>query len=311
MTAPDKEKTKKSCFVIAPIGAAGSDTRKRSDKVLRHIFRSALEENYTVTRADEIDEAGMITSQILRAVQDSHLVVADLTETNPNVLYELAVRHAIEKPVIHVIEPRLSKIPFDIAGFRTIEFDITDPDSIEIAVDKLRKFAAQAEAGKWGENPIKLANIMRPSKDDSPEMLLLKQAVEGISMISERLENLESSGRTGFYGDRQVVPGDIAQWWAARNRAWHQTLDPEILRRTMESVYKSVGVKNAQEFDRALQHVADFAIPQALRTAKKDVTENASKSAEVPKPDVRPAPADPPHAQKSQSAMPRPKPDSK
>jgi hypothetical protein len=150
MTTPGPEKPKKSCFVIAPIGPTGSDTRKRSDKVLKHIFRRALEEKYEVTRADEIDEAGMITSQILRAVQDSDLVVADLTETNPNVFYELAVRHAIEKAIIHVIDPRLSKIPFDIAGFRTIEFDITDPDSIDLAVGKLRKQAEQAELGKWG-----------------------------------------------------------------------------------------------------------------------------------------------------------------
>jgi hypothetical protein len=139
MTTPGPEKPKKSCFVIAPIGPTGSDTRKRSDKVLKHIFRRALEEKYEVTRADEIDE-----------VQDSDLVVADLTETNPNVFYELAVRHAIEKAIIHVIDPRLSKIPFDIAGFRTIEFDITDPDSIDLAVGKLRKQAEQAELGKWG-----------------------------------------------------------------------------------------------------------------------------------------------------------------
>jgi hypothetical protein len=191
MTAPT-EKAKKSCFVIAPIGAGGSDTRKRSDKVLKHIFRSALEEKYTVTRADEIDEAGMITSQILRAVQDAHLVVADLTETNPNVLYELAVRHAIEKPTIHVIEPRLSKIPFDIAGFRTIEFDSTDLDSVAAAVEKLRKYAEQAEQGNFGETPIKLANIMRASKGDSPEMLLLKQTFEGISNVAARLVTLES-----------------------------------------------------------------------------------------------------------------------
>jgi hypothetical protein len=208
MTAAGTEKPKKSCFAIAPIGAKDSETRKRSDKVLKHIFRKALEDKYKVERGDEIDEPGMITSQVLRAVQGAHLVVADLTEHNPNVLYELAVRHAIEKPIIHVIEPRISKIPFDIGGFRTIEFDLTDPDSIEAAVDKLRKFAEQAEAGNWGETPIKLANIMRASKDDSPEMLLLKQAVEGISTVAAKLENLEAPVPTAFsgWGNPRLMP---------------------------------------------------------------------------------------------------------
>jgi hypothetical protein len=202
---------KQSCFVIAPIGSNDSDIRKRSNQVLKHLFKKALDEKYEVIRGDEIDAPGMITSQVLRAVQESHLVVADLTEHNPNVLYELAVRHAIEKPIIHVIETRLSKIPFDIAGFRTIDFNLTDPDSIELAVERLKKYAEQAESGNWGETPIKLANIMRASKEDSSEMLLLKQAVEGISNVSARLANLEAPWPTGgVLGSRIVNLGSLA-----------------------------------------------------------------------------------------------------
>lgn len=181
---------KLACFVIAPIGGKDTDIRKRSDKVLKHLFRKALAEKYEVTRGDEIDEPGMITSQVLRAVQTCDLVVADLTGHNPNVLYELAVRHAVEKAVIHLIEPKVSKIPFDIAGFRTIEFDLTDLDSIESAIEQLRKQADQAMTGKWGETPVKLANIMRRSNEDSPEMLLLKQAVQGIADVSAKFASI-------------------------------------------------------------------------------------------------------------------------
>jgi hypothetical protein len=187
---PVESAQKLTSFVIAPIGAKDSEIRKRSDKVLKHIFRKALAEKFEVTRGDEIDEPGMITSQVLRAVQECDLVVADLTGHNPNVLYELAVRHAVEKPVIHVIESKLWKIPFDIAGFRTIEFDLTDPDSIESAVEQLRKQADQAISGRWGETPVRLANIMRRSTEDSPEMLLLKQAVQGIADVSARLADI-------------------------------------------------------------------------------------------------------------------------
>ncbi len=108
-------------------------------------------------------------------------------------LYELAVRHAIEKPIIHAIEPKLSKIPFDIAGFRTIEFDLTDPDSIESAVEQLKKQAEQAQKGKWGETPVKLANIMRRTNEDSSETLLLKEAVQGISRLHSDVSDLAST----------------------------------------------------------------------------------------------------------------------
>lgn len=195
------KKQKPMCFVIAPIGPEDSEIRKRSDRVLKHIFKKALSNKYDVRRGDEIDEPGMITSQVLRAVQECPFVVADLTTHNPNVLYELAVRHAIEKPIIHVIEPKLSKIPFDIAGFRTIEFDLTDPDSIESAVDQLKKQAEQAEKGKWGETPVKLANIMRRSTEDSKDTVLLKQAVEGIAALRGNVAQL-SEGLKG----RGVIP---------------------------------------------------------------------------------------------------------
>jgi hypothetical protein len=199
---------KSTCFVIAPIGGKDTEIRKRSDQVLKHLFRKALGERFDVTRGDEIDEPGRITSQVLRAVQDSDLVVADLTGHNPNVFYELAVRHAVEKPVIHVIEPRVSQIPFDVADLRAIDFDLTDLDSIDSAIEKLRKQAEQALSGKWGETPIKLANIMRPTKEDSLEMRLLKQAVQGIAEISAKLSSNVDYGITRY----QVLPAIGAAW---------------------------------------------------------------------------------------------------
>jgi hypothetical protein len=86
--------------------------------VLKHIFRKALAEKYDVIRGDEIDEPGndhlASTARCARVTA----LVADLTGHNPNVLHELAVRHAIEKPIIHAIEPKPSNIAFDISGFR-------------------------------------------------------------------------------------------------------------------------------------------------------------------------------------------------
>jgi len=87
---------KKSCFVIAPIGQEESETRNRSDLVLKHIIKPAAEEcGYKAVRADEISEPGIITTQVIQRLIDDDLVIADLTERNPNVFYELAIRHAI------------------------------------------------------------------------------------------------------------------------------------------------------------------------------------------------------------------------
>src|SRR5215217_1908457 len=113
----------KSCFVIAPIGERDSEIRKRSDKVLRQIIRPAVKEcGYEAVRADEIEKPGLISRQVVRRIMDDDLVVADLTGHNPNVFYELAVRHAVGKPLVQLID-RDEKVPFDVSTMRTIEIN--------------------------------------------------------------------------------------------------------------------------------------------------------------------------------------------
>jgi hypothetical protein len=66
------------------------------------------------------------------------LVIADLTGSNPNVFYELAIRHAIRKPLVQIIQ-KDEKIPFDVAGMRTIPVDHRDLDSLQEAKTEIEK----------------------------------------------------------------------------------------------------------------------------------------------------------------------------
>ncbi len=114
------------CFFIAPIGSDGSPERNRSDGVLEFIVgRAATELGLTAVRADQIAEPGQITLQVIDHVLGARAAVADLTGLNPNVFYELAVRHTARLPVALIVE-KGSPLPFDIAPMRTIFFDYTD-----------------------------------------------------------------------------------------------------------------------------------------------------------------------------------------
>ena len=122
---------KKSCFVSAPIGPEGSEIRERSNIVRDYVIKPVAEEcGYEAIRADEIDEPGMITTQVIQHLLDDDLIVADLTGHNPNVFYELAVRHAVKKPIVQLIQAG-EDIPFDISIMRTVQLDITDPRSVD------------------------------------------------------------------------------------------------------------------------------------------------------------------------------------
>lgn len=193
--------TTKDCFVIAPIGEAESDTRKRSDQILNHVISPAAKEcGYKATRADQISEPGMITSQVIQRIVDDPLVIADLTERNPNVFYELAIRHAIRKPLVQIIK-KGEQIPFDVAGTRTIHVDHHDLDSVE---ESKKEIIAQVKALEADESvletPISVSlDLQLLRQSDNPEQRSLADVLSvitelrtSVTAMEKRLDDPES-----------------------------------------------------------------------------------------------------------------------
>jgi len=150
-----KEELKK-CFVISPIGDEGTKDRLRADKVLKYIIEPVSKEcGYETVRADQISEPGIITSQITERLLHNDLVIADLTDHNPNVFYELAIRHCVGTPVIHLLK-KGQRIPFDIHGFRTIHIpiDIENTKALENTKGELKKQVQSVEKRKRFVTPI-------------------------------------------------------------------------------------------------------------------------------------------------------------
>ncbi len=133
----------KTCFYITPIGAEGSEQRQHADLFMGSIVEPAVSElGLRVVRSDTINAAGMITSQIIEHLVKSKLVIADLSFHNPNVFYELSLRHSLGKPVIHLIRSS-DTIPFDIHSFRTIKID---DSSIYSFVPQIESYKAAVSA---------------------------------------------------------------------------------------------------------------------------------------------------------------------
>ncbi len=190
---------KKSCFVIAPIGSDGSDERKRSDTVLKYIIMPVTTElGYTTIRADQISEPGIITTQIIDRLTNDDLVIADLTDHNPNVFYELCVRHATHKPVVQMID-REQKIPFDIAAARTILLDTGDFGGADRAKNELIRQIKSLEQNSDSEmdNPLSTAIQLQalrvsnnPIDHSSAKIIdMLANLSAGISSLREDSQN--------------------------------------------------------------------------------------------------------------------------
>lgn len=96
-------KDKKVCFVITPIGDNNSDIRRHIDGIIEQAIEPALGEKYEIVAAHKKYEIGSINDRVIKSVLEADLVVANLTDTNPNVMYELAIRHSFGKPAIVLI----------------------------------------------------------------------------------------------------------------------------------------------------------------------------------------------------------------
>jgi hypothetical protein len=187
----------KTCFVIGPIGDPDTPTRHEADWVLESLIKAALPD-FTVIRADAFAKVSVITTQVILKIKNADVIVADLTDHNPNVFYELAVAHAFEKPVIPLIRDG-QRIPFDTAPMGTIFYSRKTHREWEQAKDELRKAAAEAMLpGHKVSNPITIAlghETLQLSGDTQAQITAnVATRLEQMSMDLEMLKGIAVPG---------------------------------------------------------------------------------------------------------------------
>ena len=130
---------KKTCFIVSAIGDEGTDIRKRADLLFKHILNPICEKcEFTAVRVDQINKADSITQTIIDYLNTAELVIADLTGHNPNAFYEIGYRASTRKPIVHM-KQKGEIIPFDIAAIRTLDYDLSDLDSVEELKSRLEQ----------------------------------------------------------------------------------------------------------------------------------------------------------------------------
>jgi hypothetical protein len=127
---------------------------------LNYVVEPAVTElGLKIVRADLIGKSGMIGPQLMEHVLRSRLVIVDLSFHNPNVFYELCLRHVSGLPTVHIIR-QADKIPFDIQQCRTIPIDTTDIYSLVPKLETYRSEIAQQarqaleNESQVAENPV-------------------------------------------------------------------------------------------------------------------------------------------------------------
>jgi len=128
----------KTCFVAMPFGDASTDPEKHAlwtevyELLKRVVERCGLQ----CVRADEICRPGSVIRDVVTHLATADVVIAEMTDRNPNVFYELGVRHALSDRTI-LLAQRSEDVPFDLQPYRHIAYRFTPRGAQELE-EKLR-----------------------------------------------------------------------------------------------------------------------------------------------------------------------------
>lgn len=189
---------KKHCFIVTPIGGAVSEVRRATDGLISAVIKPVLTDlGYEVHVAHEISLTGSITRQVVQHLLEDDLVIANLTTLNPNVMYELAVRHCVGKPVVTIAENG-TNLPFDIAEERTIFF-ANDMRGVVELISSLRQVISANEEKPIIDNPVlrvREHKVLVESLEQGDANEILADRLDGIEELLVSLVNAKITPNT-------------------------------------------------------------------------------------------------------------------
>ncbi len=182
----EENEQQKRCFIITPIGGDDSTTRRETDGLIDAVILPVLDSLGIIGEvAHRITKTGNINKQVITRLLESELVIANLTSLNPNVMYELAVRHAKRLPVVSLVEKE-TILPFDIHAERTLRY-VNDMAGAEDLKPRLKVAIENALEEKEPDNPIYDAIT-----DSIMKEVAYDKGTDTEKYILERLETLSN-----------------------------------------------------------------------------------------------------------------------
>ena len=180
---------KKKCFIIIPFSDPDKTNEGKWYRIfdfIRECVETASGLSYDVFRSDA--KTGSITDEIIRNLDTADLVIADCTNKNGNVFYELGIRHCRRIGTILIAQDR-NDFPFDLHGEANHIYNYQSAEGKTSFINKLKELIKYVESN--------------PNKPDSRVGELLSYSVaarksidgERIKIIGEKINLLENNER--------------------------------------------------------------------------------------------------------------------
>jgi|GEM_PF-4230367 len=207
MNAPD------NCFVVMPFGRKPiPDSAGRVydfDKVYRVIIQRAIRQaGLEPVRADERQGSHMVHAEMFADLRDHPVVLADLSLLNPNVFYELGIRHVMSPSGTVLMCRQGTLLPFDVNLSRVIFYDF-DGESLDWEV--VETVVQRVQAG--------LENAKR-RQPDSPVHALLGRVLSTLDASTEVNGGVDLEHRITRYDTLNEFQKELALFWKQSGARW-------------------------------------------------------------------------------------------
>ena len=229
----------KTCFVISAIGDEKSETRKKADQLFKHIILPVCEScGFVAERVDQMNDADSITQKIIDSLENADLVIADTTGHNPNVFYEMGYRKRTNKPIIH-LRQQGERLPFDVAAIRTLDYDLTDLDSVESIKERLQK-TINSFSNQTSEEMFNSQNDTSFENTTLPILPILYQILDALTDLKIEVKNNNATALETVINTMQKAQPKMSQEDAIIAHLLPAMVEnPEILNQLIEIGQKS------------------------------------------------------------------------
>ncbi|WAC19106.1 hypothetical protein OVA24_17915 [Luteolibacter sp. SL250] len=236
------------CFVIMPIADCDGYPKGHFQHVFDGIIKPACKKaGFNGFRADQVKQSNLIHLDILQRLLEAPMAVCDLSSRNPNVLFELALRQAFDKPVCLIQEVGTAPI-FDISPLRYIEYrreriyhEVLE-DQTKIA-ESIEATHAEHAAGKGINSIVKLLALSKPAS--LPEISAPEASTEFQQLILLELSQLRDEFR--------VIRRETSNRRSARNEMTAERATFRDMMRQAETMV--VTSMSHDDFKRALMFI--------------------------------------------------------
>lgn len=185
---------KKTCFVIMPFSDPEGYERGHFRSIYEYTFVPAIRAaGYEPLRIDDNSVSNLIHGKMMNELINAPMVLCDLSTNNPNVLYELGIRHAYDKPVVLVQEIGQDRI-FDIGAITSVEYHPTRLYE-EVVEDqqKITEAILQTANAKNTYSIMSLAMLQsaQPASGSVTSADQVQYLMQEVAQMSRRMSNLE------------------------------------------------------------------------------------------------------------------------